>query len=408
MKILMLTNYYPPEVAGVAYLCHELAEALVDRGHTVDVVTGFPRYHLGKQRQNGLLRFDRIDRCRVIRVANLPFDVGNPIARGIDHLYLALSFLVGGLIAGKADIVITNSPPMPPGITAWALSRLWRVPYVISTLDLFPQYAIDIGVLKNPLAIRFFEAMERFIYRTAAGITMNSPGSRRHVVARGAPAERVHPISNWVDIDFLRPGPKANGFRAEHGLDGTFVVQYAGTFGWQQDLDTVIDAAALLADRDDIRFQLFGDGVELERLQSKVARMGLANVIFTPYQPRERYPEVLQSADACLVTLHKSVRTTPIPSKLLSIMAAGRPVIMVSNRGIDAPALMEEAGCGVWVPPGSPEQLAEAVLQLQSDPERTVAMGRVARAYAECEFGIDTCVDRFEQVLVGAVAANVK
>ena len=405
MRVLIITNYFRPEVGAAADLYYDLAETLAEHGHQVTVVTGFPRYRLGTERQRGLLRKERVGSSRVVRVASSPFDRGGPVRRGLDHLYLAVSLFVGGLLAGKTDVVLAYSPPLTLGASAWAVSKARRAPYVVNVQDLFPQYAIDVGLLTNPVMIRAFEALERFVYRTAHGITVNSPGGRLHAVSRGAPFERARVISNWVDIDFIRPGPKDNAFRRECRLRGKFVVQYAGTMGYQQDLDTLIDSAQLLSDEPDLCFQLIGDGVERERLQAKVMRLGLRNVVFTPFQPRERYPLVIQSADACVVTLHKEVRTPAIPSKLLGIMAAGKPVLMSADPSGDAPALVRDVGCGIPVPPGEPAQFAKAVLSLKRDPACARRMGRRGRLHAEQEFSRQVCAARYEDLFVRLVSS---
>jgi len=403
MHVLILTAYFRPEIGAAADLYYELAETLAERGHQVTVVTGFPRYRLGTERQNGFLRKEQVGRSRVVRVASSPFDQGGPMRRGLDHLYLAPSLVMGGLLAGKPDVILAYSPPLTLGASAWALSKLRGVPWIINVQDLFPQYAIDVGLLTSPIVIRAFEALERFVYRTAHGITVNSPGGRVHAVSKGATSERVRVISNWVDVDFIRPGPKDNAFRRECRLRGKFVVQYAGTMGYQQDLDTLIEAAQLLRDAPDICFQLIGDGVERERLQVKVMRLGLRNVVFTPFQPRERYPLVLQSADACVVTLRKEVRTPAIPSKLLGIMAAGKPVLISADPSGDAPAIVRDVGCGILLPPGEPAQFAEAVLTLKRDPAGAPRMGRRGRLHAQQEFSRQVGAARYEELFARLV-----
>lgn len=384
MRVLLLTNYFPPEIGAASYLYFDLAETLADLGHDVTVVTGFPRYRA--QSRRGLLRRERVGRSAVIRVASSPFDKGGAIRRGLDHLYLAPSLALGGLLAGKPDVILAYSPPLTLGASAWALSRRWNAPFIVNVQDLFPQYAIDIGLLTSRPMIRAFESLERFVYRTADAIIVNSPNSKQHVLARGGSPDRVVAISNWIDVDVICPGPSDNEFRRVNGLSGTFLVQYAGTMGYQQDLDTLLDAARILLPDARVRIQLIGDGVERDRLQARAREEGLDNVLFTPFQPREEYPQVIQSADVALVMLRREVKTPAIPSKLLGIMAAGTPVIVSADPSGDAPALVEAVGCGLTVEPGCPSALADAILRLKNDPEMASRMGRLGRAHAEANF----------------------
>jgi glycosyltransferase involved in cell wall biosynthesis len=338
----------------------------------------------------------------VVRVAGLPFDVGSPIRRGLDHLYLAASLFAGALAAGKPDVVYFYSPPLTLGLTAWTLGTLWRVPCVAGIQDLFPKYAVDIGLMTKKPVIRAFEALERFVYRTADAVTVNSPGSAEHVVARGGRRDRVHVISNWVDVDELRPATAVDT-APETGSRQPFLVQYAGTMGYQQDLDTVIRAASLLAHEPDVRFQLIGDGVERERLEALARDVGAANVEFVPTQPRERFAALLRAAGVCLVPLRSEVKTPAIPSKLLTIMAAGRPVIVSADPSGDAARTVREVGCGLCVDPGRPDELAEAVCAIKSDPGAAAQMGQRGRRHAEAAFSRQAAARRIEAVFADAL-----
>jgi len=405
LRVLILTNYFPPEIGAASHLFYDLAESLGEHGHHVTVVTGFPRYLLGAQRQSGLYRREALGRSQVIRVASSPFDQGGPIRRGLDHLCLGGSLFAGGLLAGRHDVVCMYSPPLTAGLAGWALRRLRGMPFVVNVQDLFPQSAIDLGLMQDRRLIRAFEALERLVYRSADALTVHSEGNRQHVVSRGCRPEKVHVVPNWVDTEFIQPGPRDNIFRRESGLDDRFVVQFAGVMGYSQDLDTVVEAAALLRDQPDIAFQLVGDGVERLRLEEKVRVSNLTNVMFTPLQPREGYPMTVRASDACLVTLHKEVRTPVVPSKLLSVMAAGKPVVMSAHLSGDAPPIVRAADSGICVPPGQPVELAEAVLTLQRDPASAARMGANDRRYVERYFSKCVCVAQYE-TLFRSLQAN--
>jgi glycosyltransferase involved in cell wall biosynthesis len=272
------------------------------------------------------------------------------------------------------------------------------VPFVLNVQDLFPQSVIDLGILRNRWLIRFFEHMERFIYRQADHITVHSPGNRDHVVGKGAPSGCVTVMPNWVDTEFICPGERRNGFFEQYNLDGKFVVSFAGILGYSQDLDIVLEAAKLLQRYPDIRFLIVGDGVEKPRLERKAVEMGLENVRFIPMQPRRRYPEVLNASDVCLATLHTEVRTPVVPSKILSIMAAARPVVAAMNPDGDAPGLIEEAQCGLAVPPEDPKALADAILSLYNDKALRVRLGQNGRRYAEEHLSLKVASKRYIEI----------
>jgi colanic acid biosynthesis glycosyl transferase WcaI len=284
------------------------------------------------------------------------------------------------------------------------LKKLQGLPFILNVQDLFPQSIIDLGLLRNRWLIRFFEEMERFVYRRANIITVHSEGNREHVMRKldKGQAEKVKVIPNWVDVHFIQPGPRMNWFREAHGLGDAFVVSFAGVLGYSQDLDVVLDAARILEDggwSSEILFLIVGDGVERPRLEAKARQMGLNNVRFLPMQPREKYPAVLHASDIGLATLHAEVRTPVVPSKILSIMAAGRPVVAAMNLDGDGPRLIAEARCGLCVPPEDPRALAEAILQLYHDASLREELGRNGRRYAEKYLSLEACVERYEQLL---------
>jgi colanic acid biosynthesis glycosyl transferase WcaI len=392
MKILLLTNYWPPEVGAAAHLYYELSQALAARGHQVRVLTGFPRYNIAElpaaYRGEVVMREDDGE-VRVHRVRTLPLPQRIPWARGLDHFLLALIYALAGLGLGRPDALLLYSPPLPIGLAAAFLARWHRCPFVLNVQDIFPQSAIDLGVLRQPLLIRFFESLERFIYRQAQHITVHSEGNRANILGK-------LPAGSEAKVSVVHNGPRDNGFRREWDLGSEFIVSFAGTMGYSQDIDTVLAAAHHLRDVPDIVFLLVGDGVELPRLKELAARLRLPNVRWLPMQPRERYPAVLCASDACLVTLRKDVGTPVVPSKLLSIMAAARPALVSVPLEGDAPKIVASAQCGLCVPPASPEELAQAVLTLYHDRQLAQRLGHNGRAYLERHFSVTAAAETYE------------
>ncbi len=401
MHILLLSAYFPPETGSASHLFYELGRTFVARGHHVSVVTGFPAYHVqgDTQRYRGhkWMRED-LDGLEVYRIAVLQVARHTPVGRALWQFSAAASFFIAGLRVPSPDVALVYSPPLPLGLTAFALRKVRGTPFVVNVQDLFPQSVIDLGILRNKALIRFFEGMERFVYKHADAITVHSAKNREHVVSKGGKAERTFVVHNSVDVDFLQPGDKHNVLCQRLGLCDKFVVSFAGVIGYSQDLDVVLEAARILQTYPDIHFLLVGDGVEKERLVRKSREMGLPNVTWLPMQPRDRYPDVLHMSDIGLATLHAEVRTPVVPSKIWSNMAAGVPVVAAMNLNGDAPALIEESGGGICVPPEDPHALADAILQLYRDPELRRSLGIQGRTYVERHLSPQVIAERYEAI----------
>lgn len=384
MKVLLITGYFPPEMAAAPNLNYELGRELVRLGHSVTVATGFPRYNLKEapEKYRGKLYMrETMDGMTVERIWYPALPRGVPVARGIDILLMAFALVFSALRAGRADVASVFSPPLTVGLTAILMRRLRGIPFVYNVHDLFPQNAVDLGVLRNKALIRFFRRMESGIYRRSDYLTVISAGNRDRVIASGADPDRTFIVPDWVDADFVFPGEKRNEFSERHGLADKFVVSFTGVMGFSQDLDIVLAAARLLAGNPDIRFLLVGDGVEKPRLLAEAEKHHLKNVIFLPMMPREDVPIVLSSSDACLATLPASVKTPPVPSKIVWAMSAGRPLITCLPLDGDAPDLIRAADCGICLPPENPQALADAVARLQANPKDCRRLGENGRRY---------------------------
>jgi colanic acid biosynthesis glycosyl transferase WcaI len=401
MHILIVNNYYPPEIGGAAHLRYELARSLKARGHEVTVLTGFPRYNVKDvpaRYRRGLWLNETLDGIcvRRIRIPSLPR--ASKIARGLEHFIVGLWLSGLTSLARRADVAAVGSPPLPLPWLVSLVGRARRLPVVVNVQDLFPREAVELGMLANPVLIRLFEAMERQVYRLATAVTVHSPGNKEHVIQHGGQPERVHIAYNWVDTERIRPGERDNGFAHQHGLVDRFVVSYAGTMGWAQDMQTIIASAARLRNRPDILFLLVGDGVEKEKAQARSIELGLNNILWLPMQPWSVYPAVLAASDVSMINLHPNLQTPVVPSKLLSIMAAARPVVASLPHDSDARHIVAEAGCGICVEAGDSKALAGAILDLYSNRTSVGEMGRRGRAYAEAHFSREACISQVESI----------
>lgn len=401
MKIRLLTAYFPPETGSASHLFFDIGRELARRGHEVTVVTGMPRYHVtgtATRGRAGLVRREEVAGMVVLRVAMPDPWPRSPVGRGLWQLGCGVAGFLRGLFAPKAECTLVYSPPLTLAAAAVALGRFQDSKVVVNVQDLFPKSAIDLGVLRNESLVRASEALESWVYRNADALVFHSPGNLEYAVKAGAERSKCWTVHNCVDLEALEADVSPEEAKYKFGLHGRFVVSFAGVMGYSQDIDVILEAAKILEGERDVAFLLVGGGVEKDRLVAKSDEMGLLNVVWLPMQPRDRYPRVLYASDVCITTLKSEVRSPVVPSKILSAMAVGRPVVAAVGLDGDTPKLLEESGAGWAVPPGDPEELARAILRLRDDPELRARMGRAARAFVERHCTTERVVDRYLQI----------
>jgi len=257
------------------------------------------------------------------------------------------------------------------------------VPFVLNVHDLFPHTAIDLGLLKNKFLIDFFIKLEKYLYKTSDWVSVHSPGNREFVIKMGANPDRTIVMPVWMDAAKLTPGPKDNSWCRRYGLKGKFVVIFAGTQGYNQDMEVILKSADLLRHVDSIKFVMIGDGAQHNNMVSMSKAMKLTNVLWLDWQPRDDFPLIMQTADVVLASLKKEVGTPVVPSKILSAMSAGRPVVASMPLNGDAPKLVGKANAGLTVPPGEPVLLKEAIYKLYENHKLAEKLGANGRRYVE-------------------------
>ncbi len=390
MRILMLSTYFRPESATNAILMTLLGEELTRQGHEVVVITGMPHYDQNRiwpAYRGKLWTREQIGSMRVHRVyLYVPSKKTSFWGRLLNYLSFNLTSGIAGLLIGRFDAILAPSPPLTNGITAWALSRIKGVPFIYNVQDIYPDVAVRLGVLKNRTAIRFFEWMERFVYRKAAAVSVISDCFKANLLRKGVPEQKVEVIPNFIDESFVRPLPRQNAFRTEHGLEDKFVALFAGNVGLSQGLETLLEAALCLQNLPDLRILIVGDGASKEALVNRAKTMGLHNVIFLPLQPYERVPELYSAADVGLIPLRKGLTEDSVPSKLFTIMGVGRPVIAGVDPESDTHRVIQRAGCGLCIPPEDAKALASALQALYENRPLADEMGRAGRDYVVQHF----------------------
>jgi len=404
MRVLIMAQCYAPEDVSAAVLITELATDLVKRGHQVSVITGAPNYPHGrvfKGYRNQLFQAEILDGVRVIRTWSYISPSKKFWSRLFHYGTYSATAFYGGLAGDRPDVLVSYSPPLPLGLSAWLLSRIWRVPWVLQLEDLYPDAAIAAGVMNNKKVINLFLWMEQFLYKKSHHISVISESFRQTLLAKRVPNAKIELISVWADPDEVRPLPKENSFRHEHGLADKFVVMYAGNIGLTSCLEDIQLAAEILRERTDTQFVIVGEGVKKEDLEAEVRSRRLTNIVFLPYQPREVFAEMLAAADVILVTLNPGAALSSLPSKIFNAMASARPVLTVAPLGSELAHIVKEAGCGWSVPPGSPAEVAAVIVESMSQELALDHIGQNGRAYLKKYYSRNHCVDAYEKMLLG-------
>lgn len=399
MRILLMTENFPPETKSCSTLFFELGESLVKKGHQVSVITRKPRTNIAiGTNLNTIASNELLSGMEVNRFQTPPLARNIPLIRGFEHFLLGFIFLWGGLFLKRFDIVLVYSPPLPLGIAAILLSIIKRGKSVVNIQDLYPQTVIDLGLLKKPFLIWLAKKMEKYIYKKSDYIAVHSEGNMDYVLSHGALKDKTDVVHNWVDTDLIKHGTKNNEFSKKYNLINNFIVSFAGVMGFAQGLEVIIEAAESLKEYQDILFILVGDGVKKEALENMSKDKRLTNIRFIPTQPVSVYPQVLNASDIGLAVLDKMLVTPVIPGKILSIMASGIPVIASLPLMGDAPKLINAHKCGLVVAPGDSQSLAKAVLKLYNNGKLRKEMGENGRNAAVQCFSRPACVNKFENI----------
>lgn len=389
MRIQIVCPHFEPDVAPTGVVISEIVRGLVSRGHEVDVVTSLPWYaaHAVDEAWKGrIIRKETTAWGSITRVYPFPTNKRNILARALGYGgFTALASLCSLLERRRPEVIMAMSPPLTLGLAAWLTSRLRRAPFVFNVQDVFPDVAVEVGAISNQGVIRLLEGLERFVYRRADAVTVLSEDLRSNVESKIVRAETtdraaktVRVIPNFVDTEQIRPQARENSYRSEFGLGTRTVVMYAGNLGFSQPLELMVEAARELAHRDDVVFVINGDGSRRQELESLAS--GLDNVVFADFQPVERLAEVLAAGDVHVIALRRGLARASVPSKLYSILAAGRAVLASLDSGTEVATVVSSQRAGIAVAPQDQAAFTAAVLELVDNSD-LAAMGSAGRQF---------------------------
>jgi colanic acid biosynthesis glycosyl transferase WcaI len=407
MRILLITLSFAPDPSPNAFVLTPLVQGLVALGHQVTVLTSLPHRGSGRIYDGYRGRPWRTEISPGLCVHRMWLFVPKRAdwRLGAVLRWLSFNLLVtpASLLAGRHDVVMTLSPPITLGVTAWLVSRVRGIPYVYNAQDIYPDVAIEQGLLKPGRVASALGRICRFIYDHAARVTVLTEGFRQNLLAKGAAPEKVQVIPNAVDTELFRPGLHQNPFAEQYGLDGKFVVMYAGNVGDSLGIETLFETMQRLRARDDILFVVVGRGTALARLRAMCDEERLPNIKFLPYQTQEVLPQMYASSDLQLVLQRAGLSRMSAPMKAYVIMSSGRPMLVSMDLDGEPAHLVRRADCGLFVPPESPGLLAEAIEEATRDPARLRVWGENGRQYVVEHLSKEAVVAAYDGLLHGIV-----
>ena len=397
-RLLVLNQYYWPGIEATAQLLTDLCEALVD-DVDITVVTGVLHGHEEEPRRivrNGV---------EIVRVRSTSFERSKVLARASNYVTYLANALLRGLRGRRPDIVLCMTDPPIVADVALLVARRYRAPLVVISQDVFPEIAVQLKRLENPVAMKLLRSLVRLYLRRADRIVAIGDTMRRRLEEKGAPAERVRVIPNWVDTERLVPRDRANEWARNIGLDKKFVVMHSGNVGHAQDLDSLVRAATFLRDLDELAILIIGTGARHAELVALADLLEVDQVAFLYYQSRGVLPQSLSAADVHVVGLAPGLAGYVVPSRLYGILAVARPVIVAADAESETAQVVQRVGCGIVVPAGRPELLARAIRDAHDGKYDLAEMGQRGREWVEREADRSVAVRRYRDLL-GELAAS--
>ena len=392
-RLLVLNQYYWPGVEATAQLLAQLGAALAE-DFDVRVVTGRLRSH------RDLPDRERRDGVEIVRVESTAYDRSNLLPRAANYVTYLAGSLREALRGPRPDIVLCMTDPPVVANIALIVARVRRAPLVVISQDVFPEIAVELRRLTNPVVVSALRVLVAFYLRRADRVVAIGETMRARLVAKGAPAGRVRVIPNWVNAQRLRPAGKDNDWSREQDLATRFVVMHSGNVGHAQDLDSLVRAATFLRDLDDLRIVIVGRGARHAELVALAERLEVDDhVSFLDYQPRSTLALSLSSADLHVVGLARGLAGYVVPSRFYGVLAVGRPVLVAADDAVETARVVREVGCGLVVPPGRPELLAGAIRDAHDGLYDLEEMGRKGRDWVVGNADQPVAVERYRALL---------
>ena len=399
MNILLVTDSYPPEIRSASHLMLELAETLTKYKHDVTVITTYPEYNLDTETEIRKYEEKEVENgVTVLRLNCLPHHNVPYIIRGLSQILMPFQFLrVINKYETDFDVVLIYSPPLPLSMLGkWLKTKSRQI--ILNIQDLFPQNAIDLGILNNRILIKFFQWLESSAYQNADTITAHSSGNVNKIIEQHPSVKnKLHVLHNWVDIAHHETQREFN-FREKWNITEEYVVIFAGVLGPSQNLEIVLKVAEEFM-TEDILFLIVGDGSEKEKLTLMAERQNLTNVRFKSFVSRKSYPDLLSICDIGIVCLSPKNKTPVVPGKIMGYMAAGIPVVAFLQSVSDGHKIIQEAKCGTTAVSSNVSDCIMAFKTMIQEKENLNKLGQSGKEYAIKHFSKEVCIKRLLELI---------
>jgi colanic acid biosynthesis glycosyl transferase WcaI len=413
MRIVFLSAVYPPEREPAAVMAGQLVDRWIQDGYRVDVFCPFPNRPEGVVRQGWKRRVRQVDESEKLRVVRCwHWLVGRRRRiwdRLLENLTYGISASAQALIAGKPDVLVISTWPLFAVGVAILLARLWRVPAIYYVQDLYPEAAVEAGWLRRDHWItRILTRLDRSYCLSSSRVVLVSESMKElFTQGRHGLGGKVTVIRNWLDGDEIKPMRAGNVWRREHNIPPQFFLStFAGSLSLLSGADVLVRAAEYLQDRQDIFLLCVGEGVLKQKMAAEAAWRGLTNIRFIPFQPRRSVSAMQSASDAMILTMRLGSGAASVPSKLITYLAAGRPVVCAAPPGSECYAIIRRSNAGINVPAGDARALADALLALAADRNAAERMGQRGRRYFEEHFTADRALREFQELLASVGQAD--
>jgi len=405
MNILILTPFYPPVISTLSNMIQELSFGLLNKGHEVTVCSTVVRKRLSpNDKKINITQCVIENGIKIIRVESAYQFSPNFLIRGMYQILFP--YIIWSKIKNELDknieVVIAYSSPLAWAVLGMKIKKRYQARYILNIQDIFPQNAIDLGILKNKLLIKYFEYQEKNVYQAADKLTSHTKNSREFLISKkGISPSKIELITNWIDVDTYANAPKTNYFREKYGLQNKFIFLFAGVIGPSQGLDFIIDTANEIKSKyPDICFLFVGDGLEKKKLMTMAKISKLDNIMFKPLVSIDEYPKLLKSADVGIVSLNSMNKTGVYPAKILGYMSASLPACAILHKESDGHDLVKESGCGISIFSDESDKVKkDLIIKMYDEKDKLKQYGYNGKKFVSKYFSKNLCIDKIEKLL---------
>lgn len=410
MKILMILSGFVPEIGSGAQINYDLARSYVKHGHTLDIITSYPRKYKLTNPYEDILEEEFRDGVHIHRVKHY-YTRDSKILRGLEHFYTPLYYLRKYMQltkeSGKYDIVFTHIPPLPMYYLA-KIIKMDKTPVILNIPDYHPQELVDVGFLRNKLIIAILSHIEKTACKNAYYITVQSPGGIEYVINRGAKKERVSYIYNSANKNDIDTTLRIKDtFKEDAGISGKILITYAGIFSSFQNIDVIVDTAKSLSNNTDVIFYLVGSGTEYKRISERILNEEINNIQIMPYLPREEYLRLINASDIALVSLDNRMHAPCIPGKMVNLLGLGKAVFAIIPDNCETQKMIEESKCGVCVSPGNVDEISQKLSEMITGG-KLKEYGTNGRVFFEQNLTSEVASSKYEEIMRDLIEESLK